>query len=224
MLGLEAGADELTIAGAEPRLEFRPARGRDLLGEQRTHGEAERLVKLIVLRRQEDDRHRAELAHPPKQLHPVEVRHLDVEHAKVRRIVAERLQRRDRVRIDAGDEALLLESDRDRSQDVPVIIDQRDHLAHSALCRCLSSDEVEGLATARRSHKQRRFRQQNVSVTVGCMVLNGDQSVLTPQPFRAYTPLVTQSFAAAGQTPVAAVFGILERGFFSERPRSAARA
>ena len=60
-------------------------------------------------------------------------RHLDVEHAEVGRIVGERLQRRRPVRIDARDEAFLLEGDRDRGQDVAVVIDQRDHLAHPRL-------------------------------------------------------------------------------------------
>ena len=72
----------------------------------------------------------AHLAQPAEQLHPVHLRHLDVEHAKVGRIVGERLQRRRAVRIDAGDEAFGLERDRHRGQDVAVVVDQRDHVAH----------------------------------------------------------------------------------------------
>ena len=74
-----------------------------------------------------------DLAHAPEQLHPVHARHLDVEHAQVGRIVGERLQRRRAVRIDARDEPFRLERDRHRRKDVAVVVDQRDHLAHSPL-------------------------------------------------------------------------------------------
>ena len=99
------------------------------------HGEAQRLVQLVVLGSQEDDRHGADrpahLAHPAQQLHAVHLRHLDVEDGEVRRIVGKGLQRRRAVRIDARDEALRLERDRDGREDVAVVVDERDHLAHS---------------------------------------------------------------------------------------------
>ena len=73
------------------------------------HREPEGLVEFVVLGGQEDDRDGAELAHSAKQLHPVHARHLDVEYAKVGRIVGKRLQRRRGVRINSRDKAFVLE-------------------------------------------------------------------------------------------------------------------
>jgi len=54
-----------------------------------------------------------------------------VEHRKVGRIFANRLQRDRRVGVDAGDEPLGLKRDGHGRQNVPVVVDQCDHLAHS---------------------------------------------------------------------------------------------
>jgi len=97
------------------------------------HGEAERLVELVVLGGQEDHRHRAMLADPAQQLHSVHLRHLDVEHREIRRILADRLQGDGRIGVDARHEPLGLKGDRDRREDVAVVIDQRDYLAHPPL-------------------------------------------------------------------------------------------
>jgi hypothetical protein len=120
--------------------EYRPDPGdQQALGERfrdivvGAHREAQRLIELIVLRRQEDYRHRARFAHPPQQLHAVHLRHLDVEHGKIGGVVGHRLQGDRRVRVDARHESFGLEADRDRRKDVAVVIDQRDYLAHPPL-------------------------------------------------------------------------------------------
>ena len=66
------------------------------------------------------------LAQAAEQFHPVHARHLDVEHGEVGRILGQRLQRRLAVRIEAGDEAFGLQRDRQRGQDVAVVVDKRD--------------------------------------------------------------------------------------------------
>src|SRR3712207_8515657 len=50
--------------------------------------------------------------------------------SEVGRVVRESLQRGCRVGVDARDEALRLKRDRHRRQDVAVVVDQRDHMAH----------------------------------------------------------------------------------------------
>ena len=82
-------------------------------------------------------------------------RHLDVEHAEVGRIVADRLERGRRIRIDAGDEAFLLKRDRHRSQDVAVVVDQRDHLAHPLLSLPQPLDATALSQRASRDTRQR---------------------------------------------------------------------
>ena len=61
---------------------------------------------------------------------PSILRHLDVEHGEVGRVLGQRLQRRLAVRIEAGDEAFRLQRDRQRGQDVAVVVDQRDGDRH----------------------------------------------------------------------------------------------
>jgi len=103
-----------------------------------------------VLAGQKNHRHRARLAQPAEQFHSVHPRHLDVEHAEVRSIVGKGLERRCAVRIDAGDEPFLLKSDRHRSQDIAVVIDERDHLAHARLTICPPTLDLQKLYSRRR--------------------------------------------------------------------------
>ena len=98
----------------------------------RAHGQAQRLIQLVRLGGQEDDRHLALFAQAAQQFQPVHLRHLDVEHAKVGRIFGQRLQRSFRVGIDARDEPFGLQRDRHRRQDILVIIHQRDGCGHAA--------------------------------------------------------------------------------------------
>ena len=100
------------------------------------------------LRGQEDDRQVALFSRSRRSSSiPSMLRHLDVEHGEVGRIVDQRLQRRLAVRIDARDEALGLERDRHRGQDVAVVVDQRDRCRHGV------RDGVRGeLARPMRDH------------------------------------------------------------------------
>ena len=59
------------------------------------------------------------------------LRHFDIEYGKVRLVVGNRLQRGLSVGIDAGDEAFRLQGDRHAGQDVAIVIDERDHMAHA---------------------------------------------------------------------------------------------
>src|SRR4029079_14747899 len=92
-----------------------------------THREPQRLVELVVLGGEEDHRHRAEFTQAAKQLHAVHAGHLDVEHAEIRRVVGEGLERSRTVRIDARDEPFLLKRDRHRREDVAVVVNERDY-------------------------------------------------------------------------------------------------
>jgi hypothetical protein len=91
-----------------------------------THLQAEQLVDLLVLGGEENDRHVGLLPQPPQQFHAVHARHLDVEDGEVRRAGLEALQRRGAVRVGHDPVAFGFERDRNRSQDVAVVIDQGD--------------------------------------------------------------------------------------------------
>jgi hypothetical protein len=90
------------------------------------HRQAGFLVLLLVLAGEEDHRQLGRLAQPPQQLHPVHARHLDIEDREVGRVLAQRLQRGLAVRIDARRIAFGLQRNRQRGQDVAVVVDQRD--------------------------------------------------------------------------------------------------
>jgi len=91
----------------------------------RPHPQAEHLVDLVIARGQQDHRHPRGLAQPLQQLHAVHARHLDVEHRHVGRRAIERVEGLLTVAVGRHLEPLGLEHHRDRCQDVPVIIDQR---------------------------------------------------------------------------------------------------
>ena len=93
----------------------------------RAHRETGFLVLLVVLAGEEDHGERGMFAQAPQQFHPVHARHLDVEHGQMRRVFEQRLQRRLAFRIDARGEAFRLQGDRDRGEDVAIIVHQRDH-------------------------------------------------------------------------------------------------
>jgi hypothetical protein len=90
------------------------------------HLEAEQLVDLLVLGGEEDHRHVGLLAQPAQQLHAVHARHLDVEDREIRRRGLEALQRRSTIRVGHDPVAFGFERDRNRGQDVAVVIDQSD--------------------------------------------------------------------------------------------------
>ena len=97
--------------------------------------QAQRLVQLVVLARQEDGGDGALLAQPAEQLMPVHPRHLDVEHGEIGRILGQRLQRRLAIGVEPDGEALGLERDRDRGEDVAIVVDERDRCRHSGSVR-----------------------------------------------------------------------------------------
>ena len=58
----------------------------------RAHAQAEDLVDLVILGREEDDGHRRFLAEPLKQVHAVHARHLDIENGHVGQFLVERIK------------------------------------------------------------------------------------------------------------------------------------
>ena len=90
------------------------------------HLQAEQLVDLLVLGGEEDHRHVGLLAQPPQQLHAVHARHLDVEDGEVGRRGLEPLERGGAVGVGHDPVAFGLERDRDRGQNVPVVVDESD--------------------------------------------------------------------------------------------------
>jgi len=106
------------------------------------HRQAQRFVELVVLAGKEDHRDCALLAQAAQQFEPVHLGHLDVEHREIGRILHQRLQRAFSVRIDSRQKAFGLERDRHRSEDVAVVVDQRDCCGHRAagVCgRCIAA-------------------------------------------------------------------------------------
>ena len=63
---------------------------------------------------------------PAQQLHPVHARHLDVEDREIRRARRQPFQRRRAVGVGLDAIALGFECDRNRSQNVAVVVDKRD--------------------------------------------------------------------------------------------------
>src|SRR6056297_2020883 len=92
----------------------------------RPHAQAEDLVDLVVLRGEEDDRHRGFLPDALEQIHPVHPGHLDVEHGHVRELLGESVQRGLPVVVGLDLETLGLERHRHRRQNVSVVVDQCD--------------------------------------------------------------------------------------------------
>jgi hypothetical protein len=129
----------LRLAQFHPAQDCADAGDEQALGERladivvRSQSETERLVQLIVLGGEEDDRQRALLPQPPQQLQPVHARHLDVAYRDVGGIVSERLERRLAIRIKTRDEPLRLQRDRQRGEDIPVVVDQGDRGGHQGV-------------------------------------------------------------------------------------------
>jgi hypothetical protein len=90
------------------------------------HLEAEQLVDLFVLGGEEDHRHVGLLAQPPQGFHPVHARHLDVENGEIGRRRLEAVKRRSAVGIGHDPVTFGLECNRDRGQDVAIVIDESD--------------------------------------------------------------------------------------------------
>ena len=95
--------------------------------------------------------------------------------------------------IDASDEAFLLKRDRHRRQDVPVVVDEGDHLAH---CLRLHRGRpmVDALGLSQRAGLNTRQRQ----------------SVLTPQLLRVYR---RAAYVCGGRPDRPPPFQLSSRGF-----------
>ena len=118
-----------------------PQQGADALDQQAlgerlgdvvvgAEAQAHQLVHLLVLRGEEDHRHRAALTQLLQQLHAVHPRHLDVEHGEIDRAGVHALQGAFAVGVGADLETFLLQRHLDAGQDVPVVVDQGDGLLH----------------------------------------------------------------------------------------------
>ncbi len=133
LLGLRMGADDYIKKPFSQKLLIERIRALIRRVEAAAGGgEAERLVQLVVLAGEEDHRDLALLAQAAEQLQPVHLGHLDVEHRQFGRVLDQRLERAFAVRIDARQEPFGLERDRDRGQDVPVVVDEGDRGGHGA--------------------------------------------------------------------------------------------
>ncbi len=91
-----------------------------------THLQAEQLVDLVVLGGQEDHRQVGLLAQPAQKLHAVHARHLDVEDGEVWRTRRQAFQRRGTVGVGLDPISFRFQCDRNRCQDVAVVVDQGD--------------------------------------------------------------------------------------------------
>src|SRR5690348_1442718 len=92
----------------------------------RAHLQAEQLVDLLILGGEEDHGHVGLLAQPSKHLHPVHAGHLDVQDGEIGRRGLEAVQRRSAVGVGHDAISFRLECDRDRGQDIAIIIHQSD--------------------------------------------------------------------------------------------------
>jgi hypothetical protein len=88
------------------------------------HAQAHHLVDLIILGGEEDHRHLGFLAQALQQIHAVHARHLDVEHAQIRKAAVERVKRGLAIVVGFDVEALGLERHRDGRQNIPVVVDK----------------------------------------------------------------------------------------------------
>uniref|UniRef100_A4WVN9 Uncharacterized protein n=1 Tax=Cereibacter sphaeroides (strain ATCC 17025 / ATH 2.4.3) TaxID=349102 RepID=A4WVN9_CERS5 len=97
------------------------------------HAQAEHLVDLVILRGEEDHRHRRLLPKALEEVHPIHARHLDVEHRHVRHPLVEGIERRLTVIVGLDLEPFGLERHGNRSQDIAVVIDEGDpgHILNS---------------------------------------------------------------------------------------------
>src|SRR5476651_2198833 len=94
------------------------------------HAQAQHLVDLLVLGGEEDHGELLRLADLVQQLHAVHARHLDVEDAEVGRSLVETFERRGAVIVGLHLEALGFKQHRHGREDVAVVVDQSDVLAH----------------------------------------------------------------------------------------------
>ena len=104
-----------------------------------THAQPQDLVDLVVLRGQEDDRHRGLLPQALQQIHAIHPRHLDVEHGHVGHAAVECVQRGLAVIVGFNFEAFGLKGHGDRRQDIPVVVHKGDpgHLQYSCFVELL---------------------------------------------------------------------------------------
>ena len=118
------------------------------------HLQAEQFVDLVVLGGEEDDRQVGLLAQPPQQLHAVHARHLDVEDGEVGHADLEAVERRGAVGVGLDAVALRFEGDRDRGEDVAVVVDEGDR-RHGFSSRALRG--VPGATSVPPRHISRRI-------------------------------------------------------------------
>ena len=70
------------------------------------------------------------IAEPPEQLKPIHTGHFYIKHGQIRGIIAQRPQRSLAVAVDARPKSFCLQANRDRCEDVPIIINQGDRSVH----------------------------------------------------------------------------------------------
>ncbi len=98
----------------------------------RPHAETQHLVDFLVLRGEEDHRHRRRLAEFEQHLHAVHARHLDVEHDEVRRLREDPREAFGAVVVHHHLEALRFESHRNRGENIPVVVHQCNRIGHGS--------------------------------------------------------------------------------------------
>src|SRR5882724_11440439 len=91
-----------------------------------SHLKAEQFIDLFLLRGEKNHRHVGLLAQTTKRLHPVHARHLDVEDGKIRWTELESIERGRTVRVSHDTIAFGLESDRNRGQNIMIVVDESD--------------------------------------------------------------------------------------------------
>src|SRR5580658_2649001 len=94
------------------------------------HPQAQRLVDLVILGCEENDRQIALAAQMAEQFPAVHPWHLDIENGDIDRLGLDAAQRLGAVIVAMDDEPFGLERDRDGSQDVPVVVDERNRVGH----------------------------------------------------------------------------------------------
>ena len=116
------------IASAQDR--FNP-RNKQTLAERlgdviiSPHRQAKRLIGLVILAGQENQRQVTFFAQAAQEFDAIHARHFDIAHRKIGRVIQHGLQRSVAVAVKTRDEALGLQSDRNRGQDIAIIIDKR---------------------------------------------------------------------------------------------------
>ena len=94
------------------------------------HAQTQHFVDLLVLGGEEDDGELLRLANAVQEFHAVHARHLDVEDAEIGRRLVEAFQSRCTVIVGLDLKPFGFEQHRHRREDVAVVVDEGDVLAH----------------------------------------------------------------------------------------------